>query len=380
MLLPEASLYRLCSGFAPILACGVRFLLFKRRFQTVLPSCEMMVQTLIHSSRRLFFSRYYSLFFLSIFTYIYAFSISVCTPVSNFAENPSTLTYHFAMASSSTNPNPITALDDEDSLMLKTCNKLLTNSFTLTLLIQALFNPHPLEYHQILLPPMLLHCSLSDPLPPSSLILSRSQPILTKAKIWNTRNSNLFKKNYTTNNVEEFVVNYLQEYKEAQHSQQHDSQLSEVSLIPQSTHQLRPPPLFPETTALFVDAATDQPRSLTGAGFVLKRGPQTVLASNFSRIPGVVSPIFSEGQALVQSLTWCLESQFTPQVVFSDCLNLVSKVNGDWQDNSALSGLVSRIRLLFSNFPGASLQFIPRQFNMDAHNCAREALRFRDVS
>ncbi|KAF4346548.1 hypothetical protein G4B88_021721 [Cannabis sativa] len=193
--------------------------------------------------------------------------------------------------------------------------------------------------------------------------------------IWNTRNSILFKKNHTTNNVEEFAVNYLQEYKDAQHSQQHDSQPSEDSNIPQSSHQHRPPSLSPETPALFVDAAIDHHKSLTGAGFVFKRGHQTVLASKFSRLPGVVSPIFSEGQALLQSLNWCIDSQYTPQVVFSDCLNLVSKVNGDWQDNSALSGLVSRIRLLFSNFPGASLQFIPRQFNMEAHNCAREALR-----
>ncbi|KAM6593415.1 hypothetical protein CsatA_001118 [Cannabis sativa] len=129
-----------------------------------------------------------------------------------------------------------------------------------------------------------------------------------------------------------------------------------------------------------LNAALDHHTGLTGAGFVFKRGYQTVLASQFRRLPGVVSPIFSEGQALLQSLKWCIDSQYTPQVVFSDCLNLVSKVNGDWQDNSALSGLVSCIRLLFSNFPGASLQFLPRQFNVEAHNCAREALRSREVS
>ncbi|KAF4402303.1 hypothetical protein G4B88_003224 [Cannabis sativa] len=131
---------------------------------------------------------------------------------------------------------------------------------------------------------------------------------------------------------------------------------------------------------LLMRRPTDQLRNFTGAGFALKRGHQIVLASNGNRLPGVVSPIFSEGQALIHGLNWCLQNQFTPQVVFSDCLNLVSKVNGDWQDNSALSGLVSRIRLLFSNFPRASLQYIPRQFNMEAHNLAREALRFRDVS
>ncbi|XP_060965331.1 uncharacterized protein LOC133034293 [Cannabis sativa] len=199
-------------------------------------------------------------------------------------------------------------------------------------------------------------------------------------QIWNTRNSVLFKKHHTTNNVEEFVVNYLQEYNDAQHSQQHHTQPSEVTSITQSSHQHCLLSLSPDTPALFVDAAIDHHKGLTGTSFVFKRGYQTVLASQYRRLPGVVSPIFSEGQALLQSLKWCIDSQFTPQVVFSDCLNLVSKVNGDWQDNSALSGLVSRIRLLFSNFPSASLQFLPRQFNVEAHNCAREALRSREVS
>ncbi|XP_060965278.1 uncharacterized protein LOC133034246 [Cannabis sativa] len=199
-------------------------------------------------------------------------------------------------------------------------------------------------------------------------------------QIWNARNSILFNKNYTTNNVEEIIVNYLQEYSATQYSQQDDTLHSEATRIPHASHQHLPPSLSPDTPALFVDAAVDHQNGLTGTGFVFKCGFQTVLASHYHRLPGAVSPIFSEGQALLQSLKWCIDSQFSPQVVFSDCLNLVSKVNGAWQDNSALSGLVSRIRLLFSNFPGASLQFLPRQFNMDAHNLAREALRSREVS
>ncbi|KAF4346592.1 hypothetical protein G4B88_022259 [Cannabis sativa] len=144
--------------------------------------------------------------------------------------------------------------------------------------------------------------------------------VLASVLIWNARNSILFKKHYTTNNVEEIV-----EYSAAQHSQQHDTQHSEATTIPHTSHQHLPPSLSPDTPALFVDAAIDHHNGLTGAGFVFKRGYQTVLASQYRRLPGVVSPIFSEGQALLQSLKWCIDSQFSPQVVFSDCLNLVSK-------------------------------------------------------
>ncbi|KAF4356778.1 hypothetical protein F8388_004637 [Cannabis sativa] len=198
-------------------------------------------------------------------------------------------------------------------------------------------------------------------------------------QIWNSRNSILFNKSGVTNNVEEIVVNYLQDYSAAQCKHQDDNLHSEATHTPPASQHQHPPSLSPETPSLFVDAAIDQQNGITGTGFIFKHGFQAVLASHYHQLPGAVSPIFAEGQALLQSLKWCIDSQFSPQIVFSDCLNLVSKVNGAWQDNSALSGLVSQIRLLFSNFPGASLQFLPRQFNMDAHVLAREALRSREV-
>ncbi|KAF4351330.1 hypothetical protein F8388_001543 [Cannabis sativa] len=77
-------------------------------------------------------------------------------------------------------------------------------------------------------------------------------------------------------------------------------------------------------------------------------------------------------------ISWCIDSQLQPEFIFSDCLNLVTKVNGDWQDLSALSGLVSQIRLLFSNFPEASLKYLPRQFNANAHCLAKDAIKSRE--
>uniref|UniRef100_A0A803P9U8 Reverse transcriptase domain-containing protein n=1 Tax=Cannabis sativa TaxID=3483 RepID=A0A803P9U8_CANSA len=115
-----------------------------------------------------------------------------------------------------------------------------------------------------------------------------------------------------------------------------------------------------------------------GTGFIFKIGHRHSVASQHRLLPGASTPIFAEGQALLQSLLWCLDFHLHPKFVFSDCLNLVSKVNNDWQDLSALSGLVSRIRLLFSNFPEASLHYLPRQFNTDAHGLAKEAIRSRE--
>ncbi|KAF4362200.1 hypothetical protein G4B88_009480 [Cannabis sativa] len=359
----------------------------------------MMVQTLLHSSRRPFFSRYCSLFFLPILTYIFAVSIFLCTSVLNFAENPSFLTYHFAMASSSTNPNPISALDDEDkykdTLRAASSSPHKKNPFQLSNstpfeeffprlhptpdaqdLQQAVDqflhvdSPHssPVSSSPFGIPPntATTHATPSVPVRPTAPIISDSISVSTHIDKSKGKAPMIAPSSRTTRKDSGLVIN--------------------VSCPPGNA--TTPPvvkPTFVRQEAHIGGSMrsmlkpTDHLRNFTGAGFVLKRGHHSVLASNCNRLPGVVSPIFSESQALIQGLNWCLESQFTPQVVFSDCLNLVSKVNGDWHDNSALSGLVSRIRLLFSNFPGASLQYIPRQFNVEAHNFAREALRFRDV-
>ncbi|KAF4377104.1 hypothetical protein F8388_017508 [Cannabis sativa] len=143
-------------------------------------------------------------------------------------------------------------------------------------------------------------------------------------------------------------------------------------------HPIDPHLSFQDTPALFVDAALDQDRGVTGIGCVLKIGPDEVIASTNSQKPGAPLPIFAEAQALSHGLSWCISLQQQPRIIFTDCLNLVSKVNGKWQDNSALSLIVNQIRQSFSNFLDASLVHLPREFNTTAHFLAREAIRLRE--
>ncbi|KAF4350969.1 hypothetical protein F8388_021676 [Cannabis sativa] len=133
-----------------------------------------------------------------------------------------------------------------------------------------------------------------------------------------------------------------------------------------------------DSPALYVDAALDHNNGLTGIGFTFKIGHHEIVASENRLLLGASTPIFAEGQALLEGISWCIESQLQPAFIFSDCLNLVSKVNGDWQDYSALSGLVSQFRLFFSNFLEASLKYLPRQFNIDAHCLAKDAIKLRE--
>ncbi|KAF4374234.1 hypothetical protein G4B88_027460 [Cannabis sativa] len=143
---------------------------------------------------------------------------------------------------------------------------------------------------------------------------------------------------------------FAKDYHEAQHNN-----LDGLS-VPVSQQLTHHPQSFSvdgfheDSTALFVDAALDHNQGLTGI----------------------------EGQALMQGISWCIASQLKPDFIFSDCQNLVSKVNGVWKDHSALSGLVFQIRLLFSNFPDDSLLHLIRQFNTTTHSLAKEAFRLRE--
>ncbi|KAF4384443.1 hypothetical protein G4B88_028517 [Cannabis sativa] len=118
--------------------------------------------------------------------------------------------------------------------------------------------------------------------------------------------------------------------------------------------------------------------TLSRLGFVFKVGPHCIIDSASIQKPGASSPILAEAQALYHGLSWCLSSQLLPRFVFSDCLNLVSKVNSIWKDNSVLSSLVAQIRLSFSNFPGVSFLHLPRKLNRSVHSLAKEAIRMRE--
>uniref|UniRef100_A0A803QLZ9 Reverse transcriptase domain-containing protein n=1 Tax=Cannabis sativa TaxID=3483 RepID=A0A803QLZ9_CANSA len=76
-----------------------------------------MAQTPVPSSRRPFSSRYSLLWFLYLIAYLYVSSLRLSISLILSSSTPIFFLSSPTMASSSSNPNPITALDDEDSLV-----------------------------------------------------------------------------------------------------------------------------------------------------------------------------------------------------------------------------------------------------------------------
>ncbi|KAF4390056.1 hypothetical protein F8388_002998 [Cannabis sativa] len=136
--------------------------------------------------------------------------------------------------------------------------------------------------------------------------------------------------------------------------------------------------LLPSTPALFVDAALSTNAPATGIGMVFMQGLSHIQKSARIFKPGASSPIFAETQALHEGLQLCITSNLTPRFIFSDCLNLVSKVNGNW--HATLQCLLLSNRSEPSSPDSLKLLccMFPRQRNGNAHSLAKLALRLRD--
>uniref|UniRef100_A0A803PKB0 Reverse transcriptase domain-containing protein n=1 Tax=Cannabis sativa TaxID=3483 RepID=A0A803PKB0_CANSA len=116
--------------------------------------------------------------------------------------------------------------------------------------------------------------------------------------------------------------------------------------------------LLPSTTALFVDATLSTNAPTTYWDGFMQGPPHIQQPPDFQTRAS--SPILPSAQALCEGLQWCLSSNLTPRFIFSDCINLVSKVNGNWHDYSPLSTLVHR-RNLPLQLPSVTLSHVSRQ-------------------
>ncbi|XP_060967332.1 uncharacterized protein LOC115719982 [Cannabis sativa] len=178
--------------------------------------------------------------------------------------------------------------------------------------------------------------------------------------IWKLSRFKIFYHDHRRTDIHEFYLQAMQliskhdfslfDYNEAQQNNRVGHSVLASNQLTHYSQLFSVDDFHEDSPALFVDAALDHKHGLTGIGFIFKIGHHQIIASENRLLPGASTPIFAE----------------------------VSKVNGDWQDHSTLSGLVSQIRLFFSNFSDASLKYLPRQFNTAAHSLAKDAIRLRE--
>uniref|UniRef100_A0A803P542 Reverse transcriptase domain-containing protein n=1 Tax=Cannabis sativa TaxID=3483 RepID=A0A803P542_CANSA len=193
--------------------------------------------------------------------------------------------------------------------------------------------------------PGISHPTLLHPIDPSlsvvSFFINPNSTWINVAKartVWKHSKFKFFHTNHQRLDIQEFYLQGLHliskedlrlfEYKEAQKI--HNAAISASNSRQQSSSSISTTTgiIQDYSPALYVVAALDQDNCITGFGFVFKIGLNQIVASAMAHKPGASTPIFAEGQALLEGISWCVSSQLKPDLIFTHCLNLVSKVNG----------------------------------------------------
>uniref|UniRef100_A0A803Q5W5 RNase H type-1 domain-containing protein n=1 Tax=Cannabis sativa TaxID=3483 RepID=A0A803Q5W5_CANSA len=123
-----------------------------------------------------------------------------------------------------------------------------------------------------------------------------------------------------------------------------------------------------------------------GLGVVINDWKGFVIAGLSIPITAKVNPLLAEALALKAGLLWCQNVHFPLAKVVSDSQLLVGKVNSKKMDLLAISDVVQDIRCSLSTFPTVVLIFLPRSFNVHAHDMAKATLGlekeqiWRDIS
>ncbi|XP_030479464.2 uncharacterized protein LOC115696715 [Cannabis sativa] len=188
--------------------------------------------------------------------------------------------------------------------------------------------------------------------------------------IWHNRNRKLFADFFMLpNDVVSWASAFITDFQDAQLKKQ-----SALALQPSSPHQYSSSRLSQGFYRLNTDAAKDVQSGKLGFGAVIRDWKNRIVAGLSTPVPGNVNPLMAEALSLRSSLLWCYNIKIPLAVIETDSKVLVEKIRNEKSDLSALSDVIQDIRLSLSYFPTASIRYIARSFNRNAHCLARKAL------
>lgn len=95
-------------------------------------------------------------------------------------------------------------------------------------------------------------------------------------------------------------------------------------------------------------------------------------------LKGTLSIFQAESLAILVRLRWAQTIGLPIKMVLSDSLSLVQALNSTNSYHNELGMIFHDIRVLLSNFSGASVSYVSRKFNTEAHKLAREALQLEE--
>ncbi|KAK1378467.1 zf-RVT domain-containing protein [Heracleum sosnowskyi] len=131
---------------------------------------------------------------------------------------------------------------------------------------------------------------------------------------------------------------------------------------------------FQELT-LCVDAVISTESEMIGLGAVIFVANKKVQASLAKPMEGSLSVFHAEALALLVGLHWAQTIGLSIKIILSDSLSLVQALDNSNVYQNELRIILGDIKMLLSNFPGATISHVSRKFNDVAHNLSKHALQ-----
>lgn len=131
-------------------------------------------------------------------------------------------------------------------------------------------------------------------------------------------------------------------------------------------------------SALFVDAAISTDLQKIGLGAVIVTSNKKIQATMSKPLEGSLTVLHAEALAMLIGLNWATTSGFPVKTIFSDSLTVVQALNNNAEYYNEFGLFLRDIRGLLVMNPGTSVIHVRRNFNVAAHNMAKQALQLED--
>lgn len=187
--------------------------------------------------------------------------------------------------------------------------------------------------------------------------------------IWSERNKKTHdQQNRTPQQLKSRLASYYAEIKKAQAHEGGASGGEEATDGRQSEIDIN-------ELALFVDASVSTTDEMVDLGAIIFTTNKRSKAALSKPLKGSLSVFHAETLALLVGLRWAQNIGLPIKTILSDSLSLVQALNNTNVYHNELGILISDIKMILANFPGAVISHVNRKFNCAAHNLAKQALQ-----
>ncbi|CAI9771666.1 unnamed protein product [Fraxinus pennsylvanica] len=172
-------------------------------------------------------------------------------------------------------------------------------------------------------------------------------------------------KSFTVLKVVSFAKNFLQQWRDANHSL---PKITANSNRPEND-EWKPPTMG--SFKLNIDAAIFENQRKAGLSLVIRNNLGSFIAARVVSVQGIVDPLLAETLGVREALSWIKAKFPEVQTIEMDALLVYSALQNVEEDNTYFGLLISEYRLLARELSNLKFSWVRRSTNQVAHTLAK---------